>query len=1057
MARFCADCGTRLSTQDAAVASGAMQGTKSRRELRPLTILFADLVSSSALATRLDPEDYTEIIGAFFRAVADAVARHGGYLGRFVGDGVPVFFGYATTQEDDAERAVRAALAILSAVASLNQGRNQGYAVRIGLSSGVVLVGDVADTGDPHNVDVYGEPPSMAARLQALAKPNTAVVSASVRNLVGTMFEFADLGAHTIKGWPVPARIYRVIRQRSNVSRFEARGAAKLPMFGRAGPLAELHAMWSAARTGTGRAVLITGEAGIGKSRLVSQLLRETSEDMHLCCFAAPNQQAMTLRPVTQWIEREARFADDDLPEVRLAKLRAVLKAIPAEDVALIADLLMIRDASLATLPPMTPNRRRDRLLQAIAVSFEMAARSRPILAVCEDAHWADPATQALLEMLVTRIGPLPILLVVTARPDYRPDWLAVRDARQIILDQLDEEESVALVRAAAYDMPMPRDTVDDIVRRSDGVPLFIEELTRAVTEAMAERGGPVDEWRSRDGVPVSLYASLLTRLDRLGPARSVAEAAAVIGREFRTSLLAPLLGYEEAVITPLIQRLQDSGIVVADGPAAGGTYRFRHALLQEAAQRMILREQSRMLHARVADLLETQAAEAGTTALPHIVAHHRTEAHQTEQAVAAWLHGAQQALLRSAAEEALVQLRRGIELVAELPETAERYQTELRMQLLIGNALLATKGHAAPETGEAFARARRICDRLPGTPLLMNAMHGQWFNALMRGALREAYQRAEEVLGMGERNAANEWLVTGYRVVGITCYFLGEFEKSAVMLRRAMGAFDPAKRHIYSGITVHDPEISMRCYESWASMWLGTLAEARSKAAESLRDAQAVGHFYTVAHALFTVAYVDINTGAEVQGLVEMEEALRFSARHGVTYFEMVSKIMCGDLIGRRGDLDGGLAMVRSGIAWHEATESRSYLPGFLATEGELMARTGDVAGGLTRLGQAFALMDRNDARWDEAELHRKQGVVLGLAGRLPEAEAAMHRAAAIAAASGARLQELHCSLSLAGLLAEAGRREAARDVLAPVLARFDGEVAPILTRAQDLIGALA
>lgn len=1053
-ARFCAGCGMRLATVFKAEAPHQPAAAQAKHELRQLTVLFADLVGSSALAAALDPEEFAEIVGLFFRAVSAAVTHHGGYFGRLVGDAAFVYFGYPTSQEDDADQAVRAALATVQAVALLPPCRGHRLQVRIGLSNGLVMVGDPADTGDPRNTDFYGETPNLAARLQALAAPGAILASDSVRRLVGGCFEFHGCGPQPIKGWPEPIAVWQVLRPCPNVSRFEARkGGTAAPMLGRDAPLDRLRSLWRAAQAGKGRVVLVTGEAGIGKSRLVAELLREAPLEAHHWSYAAPHQQAMALRPTINHLEHNSGIASGDAPAQRLAKLRALLPDSSATDMALIADLLLIRDGSLPALPPMAPQRRRERLLQALFGTFAAAARRRPILAVCEDAHWADPATQKLLDMTAQGIAGLPVLLVVTARPEYCADWIREPGAECLTLDQLGPEESAALVRAIARDVPLPLRTVHDLVQRSDGLPLYLEELTWAVTESITQSEVMAGSRGPRTGVPASLQASLLARLDRLGPAREVAEVAAVIGREFDAAFLALVLGCGEAYVSLLLERLRDAGIVLRGNPRAGATHRFKHMLLREAAQGMITRDRYRALHARVADLLEAQNLNGAATTQPHLLAHHRTEARQLDRAVQWWLRSAQQMLLRSAVEEALVQLRRGLSLVQELPETPARHQVELEMQLLVGNALLATKGHAAPETGEAFAHARTICAKLPGTPLLMNSMHGQWAHALMRGELRQAERQAQDLLDIGERTGADAWLLAGWRAIGITSYFRGGFGRSVASLQRAIGFFDPAQRQRYSGITVHDPEINIRCYVSWGRMWLGDLGAARREAADALQVAHAIGHFYTVAHALFTVAYIDLNTGWEEQGLAGMQESLRFSEAHGVPYFEMVSKIFCGILVARNGGPEAGLAMVRDGIAWHRATDSHSYLPGFLASEGELMALAGDPAGGLSRFDEAFMRMDASDARWDEAELHRQQGEVHRLAGNRMEAEAALRRAVAIADASGARLRRLQCAAALAGLLSGDGRREAARMALAPVLAGFAGEDAPILLRARRLL----
>ena len=489
-----------------------------------------------------------------------------------------VYFGYPVAQENDAECAVRAALGILDAVAALPLRSGQRLAVRIGISTGLVVVADVADTGDPRNLDIFGETPNLAARLQALAEPGTALLSDSVRRQVGALFDIRDLGLHPMKGWPDPVPVWQVLGVSRSPDRFAARAAGSvLPMLGRSAALDRLLALWHSAQAGEGRAVLVSGEAGIGKSRLIAQLLKEAEGKIPVRYFAAPHQQGMPLQPVLQQMERDSRMHPSDGPPQRIEKLRAIMPDLRPVDFALVAEQMSLQGHGLAAIPPMPPQRRRERLLQALTEGLAATTRLRPVLMVLEDAHWADPTTRELLALWMERVPTLRVLAVITARPEFVPAWLGAPGVERLTLMPLAEAEAAELVRGIARDVPLPPAIARDILRRADGVPLFLEELTRAVTEQIAQAGsieGLVPRRTTeRASVPVSLHASLLARLDRLGEARQVAEVASVIGREFDAALLGPVLEREAEALAPMLERLVDHACCnVGAGPAARPT-----------------------------------------------------------------------------------------------------------------------------------------------------------------------------------------------------------------------------------------------------------------------------------------------------------------------------------------------------------------------------------------------------------------------------------------------------------------------------------------------------
>ncbi|NOG72045.1 AAA family ATPase [Roseicella sp. DB1501] len=1072
-ARFCSECGLRQAPGRAPLRPGPPRS----RELRPMTVLFCDVVGSTSLAANADPEEFTEAITRFYRATTQAVAAHGGHLGRLVGDGVLVYFGYPAAQEDDPERAVRAALDILEAVAALPARAGRPLAVRIGISTGLVVVADLADTGDPRHLDVFGETPNLAARLQALAEPGTVLVSDSVRRLVGALFEFRDLGRHPMKGWPEPVQAWQALGVSRSPDRFAARaGGASLPLLGREAALERMQTLWREACRGSGRVVLVSGEAGIGKSRLVAQLLRQTESRIIIRYFAAPHQQGMPLQPVLQQLERDSRILPADPPATRLDKLRGILSGLPPADFALIAEQLALAAPELAELPPMPPQRRRERLLLALADGLAATTRLRPVLMVLEDAHWTDPTTRELLALWVERVAHLPVLSVVTARPEFAPPWLAAPGVERLALTPLAEPEAAELVRYVARDVPLPASITRDILRRADGVPLFLEELTRAVVEQIAQAGGSAAGGSAAGGgaaggepgnapglaprreserasVPVSLHASLLARLDRLGEARQVAEVASVIGREFDAALLAALLDRPAEALAPMLARLVESRVLQRH--PGGLRYRFRHALIQDAALGMLPRERYRSLHARVADIIERDFP-ASAAAQPQVIAHHRTEATQSALAVGWWLRGAQQALQRAAMEEALVQLRRGIALLRTLPEAEAHDRAELEMQLLAGNALLSLRGHSALETGEAYDRARQLAERLPGQPQLRNAMHGQWSHSWMRGRMDQAAERAEALLAQAAVRGSGAALATAHSAMGHTHFLRGRFATAIASLDEALAQDARTAGERSAGLAAQATVISTRCYAAWARAITGRLPEVRRDLAATLAAAEASGFPFAIAYGHYAIGRFDYDRGDEEACITRLRGAIALCEEHEVRYLDMAAKAIVGLLLGRRGEVEEGLALVRECIAWNRSMQAMTFVPSFLGMEAELMSITGDTGGALARMETGFGLLAESGAVWEEAVLLRQRGEIRRMAGQPAEAEADLRAALRVAAAQGARLFGLHAAQPLAELLAATGRAAEARSILLEALAPFAGETEPVVRRARTLLARI-
>jgi len=709
----------------AAVVTTASRETPARvdAERRQLTVMFCDLVGSTELSTRLDPEDLREVIGAYHGAVGEIVSGFDGFVSRYMGDGVLIYFGYPQAHEDDAERAVRAGLSALDAVGRLDI-KSVKLQTRVGIATGLVVVGDLIGAGSAQEQSVVGETPNLAARLQTLAEPDTVVIAAGTRRLVGDLFEYRDLGAVQIKGITAPVPAWQVLRPSLVASRFEAlRGSAMTRLVGRDEEIDLLLRRWAHAKAGHGQIVLIFGEPGLGKSRLTTALEERLQAEPHLRLryFCSPYHQDSALFPFVDQLSRAAGFARDDSPATKIEKLEALLAlaAPPDEDVAFVADLLSLPASELHPLPNLSPQRKKERTLEALIRQLEGRALQHPVVMVFEDAHWIDPTSRELLDLIVERARSLPVLLLVTFRPEFQPPWTGQPQLSVVALNRLDRRNGTALVGQVAGGKMLPDEVVAQIVDRTDGVPLFVEELTKSVLESGLLREEAdryvLDRALPPFAIPPSLHDSLMARLDRLASVRLVAQIGAAIGREFPYALLRAVSRLPEDELQASLARLVASELVSGRGTPPEAVYAFKHALVQDAAHASLLRSSRQQLHAQIAEALEIQFPETMENQ-PELFAQHYAEAGLAEKSVACWGMAGQRSAARSAMVEAAAQLQRGLDQLALLPDTSERKRQELEFWSALGAVLLAVKGQAAPETGDAFARAQELWEKL-GSP----------------------------------------------------------------------------------------------------------------------------------------------------------------------------------------------------------------------------------------------------------------------------------------------------------------------------------------------------
>jgi class 3 adenylate cyclase/tetratricopeptide (TPR) repeat protein len=1027
-------------------------------ERRQVTVMFCDLVGSTALSVRMDPEDLREIISGYHKSVAETVRRLGGFVAKYMGDGVLVYFGYPKAHEDDAERAVRVGLALIEVVGKLSS--EEPLRVRVGIATGLVVIGDLIGEGEAQERGIVGETPNLAARLQGIAEPNMVVISDSTRKLVGGLFEFADLGPRDLKGLAGPARAWAALRENSVESRFEAfHGAGLTPLVGREEESDLLLRSWSRAKTGDGQVVLLSGEAGIGKSRLTASLLEGLVGEPHarLRYFSSPERTDSALHPIIGQMERVANLTHDDMPQARLDKLDTLLghTSTSSEHVALFAEMLSLPNDGRYPALELTPQQRRQRTMDALILQIEALTHRSPVLMIFEDAHWTDPTSLELLGRVVDRIPGLRVLLIVTFRPEFEAAWIGHPHVTALTLNRLAQRDVFAMIDRVVGNGMLPASIRQDIIERTDGIPLFVEEMTKALLEsgeALAARVASAIP-STPMGVPATLHASLMARLDRLGSAKEIAQIGAVIGREFSYDLLAAVTGLDTTTLGGALDRLGDAGLVFQQGSLPHASFLFKHALVQEAAYATLLRGPRQNLHARIAIALEERFPET-VAARSELLAQHYARAGMIEKAVTNWLRAGQQAIERSAMMEALALLRKGLDQVSQLSEGAQRQEHELELQLAFGRALMATRGFAAPEVGEICARTRQLCDQLD-RPQSVPVLFGEWVHHFLRAELHQAREGAKEMLLLGEDQNDIPLKGLGLRTFGMASFCLGDFSGCRDNLDHAVALYHPSQLGYYTALSPSDSSVVMRLWHARSLAWLGHLDQARTDMATALAEARLLGHAFTLTHALVEICIAEWGLCSPESLLVNAEELLSLAEQF--TMFEPQGMILRGWCLTALGREDETLLITR-GLAAFRATGSNLWVPFFLTLLADAYGMTGKPEEGLSCLDEAARLIEFTQERCTESEVHRVRGKLLSLLGDMSAAARSFHVGMEIARSQQARLFELRAATGLARIWRDQGKPNEARELLAPVYSWFtEGFDTLDLKEAKALLGELA
>jgi class 3 adenylate cyclase/predicted ATPase len=1048
----------------AAMAALVYEAPVAAAERRQLTVMFCDLVGSTALSATLDPEDLREVIAAYHRAVARIVAEFDGIVARYMGDGVLAYFGYPQAHEDDAERAVRAGLGAIGAVTRLYV-KAVKLQTRVGIATGLVVVGDLIGEGSAQEQTVVGETPNLAARLQALAEPDTVVIAAGTRRLVGDLFEYRDLGAVEVKGIAAPVSAWQVLRPSVVSSRFEAlRGGALTRLIGRDEEIDLLLRRWAHAKAGDGQVVLLSGEAGIGKSRIVATLIERLGAEaaIRLRHFCSPYHQDSSLFPFVDQLGRASGFARDDPPAAKLVKLETLLAhaAPPDEDVALIADLLSLPASVRCPLPDLSPQRKKERTLEALIRQLEGLARQQPVVMVFEDAHWIDPTSRELLDLTVERVRSLPVLVLVTFRPEFQPPWTGQPQVSTVALNRLDRRDQICLVEQIADGKPLPDQVVAQIVDHTDGVPLFIEELTKSVLESgllreEADRYA-LDRALTPFAIPTSLHDSLMARLDRLAAVRLVAQIAAAIGREFSYALLRAVSRLPEDELQTSLARLVASELVFQRGTPPDAVYAFKHALVQDAAHGSLLRNARQQLHAQIAQALETQSPEL-MDSQPELLAQHYADAGLVEKAVIYWRKAGQQAISRFALTEAIAHLTKAIELLHDLPPTEEHKEQELRLQIALGDAFIAAKGHGADETGQAFARAYQLGREIGNVPQLFPVLAGIFVHHHVRAEVSLEQEAARELLHLAEDRSDVSGQVMGHRALGDSLLNVGHFPSARAHFERAISLFGVDASPVILGEEIG---VASLAFLSLCLAVLGFPETAVTRSEAALERARyRVRHPHTLAFALSVYSRLQWVLRNPRRLEASSNELFLLAGEHDLKYMRVRGTIYRGGALVLSERFAEAVALLEEGIADTRTMRAVWLLPFYSGALASAYHRIGRIEKARSALDEALALTRQTRVEWAKAELERLEAD-LALSAAVPNAqlaEACLRRAMTTAQQQDAKWWELRAAVSLARLRRDQGRNAEARDVLAPVYAWFtEGFKTPDLKEAKALLDEL-
>lgn len=1020
---------------------------------RQLTVMFCDLVDSTALTTQLEPEDMADLMRAFQRTVAAAVIRFDGHVARWLGDGATVYFGYPRAHEDDAERAVRAAITLLAAVRQLRCERAVDLRLRIGISTGLVIVGELIGEGDARERGVVGDTPNLASRLQTLAEPDTIVVSETTRRLLGRAFELKSLGLHQLKGFKAPVPAWSVLREIESVTRFEAsRSETMTPFVGREHEVAVLMDRWRLAKTRQGQVVALSGEAGIGKSRILAAMREHIGGEtlMVLRYQCSPHHVNDAFYPVIGQIWRGAGFVSGETPIERLQKLEMMIarsRLDPGDVVPYLASLLAIPTEGRYPALDLPPNEIKERTSAAMIAVVVAIAEAVPVLLLVEDTHWIDPTSLELLGRLVECTEHLPVLTVLTFRPEFvAPAWLKRANVTALSLNRFTRSQAVAMIGQITAQKALPAEVLNQIVEKTDGVPLFVEELTKSVLESglLREENGAyvLATALTPLAIPSTLHDSLTARLDRLSPIKEIAQIGATIGREFSHSLLEAVSPIKGQALQDALHQLMEAELIHERGAAPMTSYVFKHALVQDTAYISLLRGRRQRIHADIAEALKQR--DATEEAMPAVIAHHFTEAGLAEPAACYWLAAAELALSQSAPVEAEHHASTGLAQVPRIEPGPARDSLELALLVARANALVPLKSMSAPETFDAFTRAKEVLDKGGGTDLQrVSILYGLCTGNTLRARMVPAFDLARQIIEIAERLNEPTYYLIGYRLLGTLQFYAGQNREALASLQKGGQYRDPKRQRALSYRFGWDPSLAVLCFEVLVRLSLGLLDSAAQISARVQAELEGHPHPPSVATVTFCGRTWPMAVLADLEGLERYSaELVAFCEESKVEQIRLLGGLHHAYARAVREPNDSNITFIHAAVGAVRRSGSNAGNSILISNLAEALMVGGDLASAEAALKEAFAFVEQSGEGYWLADMHRLNGQI-ALKRPAPDrvrAEACFAKAIEVARRQDARLLELRAATDLARLWLDTNSGNDPRGLLASVLAKIEG-----------------
>ncbi|MDR3531799.1 MAG: AAA family ATPase [Rhodopila sp.] len=1058
--RYCGDCGTAVGNH---FASSTVKRRSDRGDRRQLTVVFVDLVGSTALSERIDPEDLRDVISSYHACIIDLAKRYGGFVRPYAGDGVLIYFGHPQAHEDDADRAVHLGLDSVMAMRRLDTpaGPPGTLHTRVGIATGLVVVSKI-DDGSSIQVCAVGDTPNLAARLQTLAEPDMVVICNDTRQLTGGLFDYADLGFVKLKGLQEAARAWAVLGRSPTENRFEALRHGRRPLVAREEEITIMRRQWRLARLGHGRTILLSGDAGIGKSRLVAAFEASIGHQPHISLhFICSSYHADTpLYPVIRYLERAAGVQRGTSPTAQRAALARLVTggSNPEQDIALLANLLSIPATADDYARTLLPRQIKEKTFAAILSMIMGHARQAPLVLVVEDLHWADPTTLDLLYLMIDSIDQISAMLVITMRPEAHPHLASRPDVINILLNGLNRRHSQELIANVVMGKILPSAIIDRIISHSDGVPLFIEELTASVLEhdlllEDTNRLTPIARM-SAEVVPKSLQASLLARLDRHVHLKEIAQTASVIGREFSFQTLQIVSDMPPDRLEVALHELEQADLIFVRGQPPDTAYSFKHALLQDAAYGSLLRDRRRAIHRRVAEALaQNEDREVGSD--PQIIAWHFAEGGVPDRSIEYYLKAAERATGRSALEEMASHLRQGLRQVSLLPDSPAKSHRELKLQVALGRALIDHHGSGSDHVRSAFERARELCLELQDTQELLRVHDGLMNHHITRAQPEQVLHYADEMLDVGRTTENPQAFLMALRSRGFANLLLGRFAAARDDFRRLLDMYDTRRDGPHTSLTARDPKVSVCTLLGMCLTAMGYPAAGAAMSREALKHADRLGHVVSLVLGLRR-ACVEAMIQRDAERATALSgRLLAMDAEHEIFLGTREGGIFQSWAQLHTRDDSGCHERLQTCIEQLDAAKHWLMLPFFLASAAERRGHYGDHEGAAALLERAATLVDRTKERWCLAEILRLQAC---FATHDPDqASKLLEKSLAMAKEQGAKLWELRTATTLATRLRDQGKPQSARDLLSPIQSWFtEGHTTPDLVAAQALLATL-